>query len=932
MSTCLRIFLLILVLLIALPGSATPPPSERAAQALANLQRASENPWRDIWLENRIRWLTGGHLDLGSTDPVEAGQRFLAAHGSVLGLADPAQETRLRSTKRGKTLTRLDYDQIYGGRRVIDGRLVLTVDDSGVLCSLHSSIKPITKTVRRSILLVVPDDVVRTVSEALKIQSLRGPVSRELAVLVENGEPREVWEVRIPSTRPLGDFIVLVDAATGRLLRKRDVLWRLDGTGRVFDPNPVVTLRNTSLKDEADAADAVPQNAYRTVTLRDIDPSGVLRGPYVSVSDTFNQAREPSLLFFYNRSDERFEQVMVYFHIDRSRRYLESLGYTSILDFPLTVVAIASDEDQSYYSSFSKQLTYGTGGVDDAEDADIIIHEYGHAIQDDQIPGFGASDEALAIGEGFGDYWAFSNDSDGTFNREIIADWDAVAYSTADPPYLRRVDEDLRYPNDLVHQEHEDGRIWSRALYDIWNVLGKTITDTLVIESHFALSPDATFFDGALAIYQTDRRLYGGAHLQQIFTAFDARGLAAATLSKSRLIVTAGETVPVSVRDAVLGGPASLRWEQIAGPPAVNRIATSDMLSFVAPDPPDEGLMVDLVFRLYVERNGSIISHNDLSVTVLDRSIPFDAPPLSAAIPDNFVQGLTRTIEITESGPVSEIVVYIEVEHTYRGDLQVELTSPFGVISTLLPASDDPGSGLELLLHADETAENGEELRPFLGQETQGAWTLKVSDIAAADTGSLRHWALGIRTVGSSPEKPTPISIDLRNESPLYREEFESTDLTETGFIAYPGGLDASHPPGRAQLGTPTWGDFGGQYQQSLLLSAAPSEVITVVLDPTHAIPTEEETLLSVRVSSSGAGVTVAVALVEQSFDGSIGYVSPIDSAVFQDSWTTLNTYFSPTSGGVLPVLQIANITGTEEVSVAFDDLVIYPVRVIRDE
>jgi Zn-dependent metalloprotease len=44
--------------------------------------------------------------------------------------------------------------------------------------------------------------------------------------------------------------------------------------------------------------------------------------------------------------------------------------------------------------------------VDDAEDADVIVHEYGHAIQADQVPGFGAGGDAGGMGEGFGDYLA----------------------------------------------------------------------------------------------------------------------------------------------------------------------------------------------------------------------------------------------------------------------------------------------------------------------------------------------------------------------------------------------------------------------------------------------------------------------------------------------------------------------------------------------
>ena len=36
----------------------------------------------------------------------------------------------------------------------------------------------------------------------------------------------------------------------------------------------------------------------------------------------------------------------------------------------------------------------------------MIWHEYGHAIQDDQVPDFGSTHQGGAIGEAFGDYMA----------------------------------------------------------------------------------------------------------------------------------------------------------------------------------------------------------------------------------------------------------------------------------------------------------------------------------------------------------------------------------------------------------------------------------------------------------------------------------------------------------------------------------------------
>ena len=64
-------------------------------------------------------------------------------------------------------------------------------------------------------------------------------------------------------------------------------------------------------------------------------------------------------------------------------------------------------------NSFSRRqarlhIRFGKGGVDDAEDAEVIVHEYGHAVHDAQVPGFGSSLDAGSIGESFGDYLAVS--------------------------------------------------------------------------------------------------------------------------------------------------------------------------------------------------------------------------------------------------------------------------------------------------------------------------------------------------------------------------------------------------------------------------------------------------------------------------------------------------------------------------------------------
>ena len=260
-------------------------------------------------------------------------------------------------------------------------------------------------------------------------------------------------------------------------------------TASVFWVNPVQDLRDESLTDQKDSAGAVPAAAYHQVTLTHLAGTGFLEGDYVRVrNDTGPSAYSPENDFTYTRDDDRFEQVMAYFWITEAQLYLQRLGFTgpkAILENGIDVRINQWGQDNSYFWDKHHVLRFGKGGVDDAEDAEVILHEYGHAIQGDQQPGFGPGLESGSIGEGFGDYFAvsFGNAFTGnTFEPACVMDWDATFYTSAVPHCLRRLDENLHYPADLDGEVHDDGRIWSRALWDIRLALGNVKADTIILQ------------------------------------------------------------------------------------------------------------------------------------------------------------------------------------------------------------------------------------------------------------------------------------------------------------------------------------------------------------------------------------------------------------------------------------------------------------------
>lgn len=327
---------------------------------------------------------------------------------------------------------------------------------------------------------------------------------------------------------------VLVTMFTSGVLAGKAGPGTTTGTGQVFLPNPVAYLGDQSLTDQKDADYPALQPAYKVVTLTNLDGSGYLHGDWANIlNETGNPAFSSTNTFMYARNDDRFEQVMAYYWVTEAQNYIQGLGFGSKYppinmesqDIRVNQIGI----DNSYSWDKHDILRFGKGGVDDAEDAEVILHEYGHAIQDSQMTpfGFGGSVEAGSIGEGFGDYFAVtvSDVISPTADPACVADWDSVSYTSATPHCLRRVDTDLHYPADLNGRVHHDGQIWSRALWDIRNSLGNVKADTIILQAQFSFAPDTSMPAAAQATVDTAEELYNHSTAMTVRKAFVDRGI-----------------------------------------------------------------------------------------------------------------------------------------------------------------------------------------------------------------------------------------------------------------------------------------------------------------------------------------------------------------------------------------------------------------------
>jgi len=509
---------------------------------------------------------------------------FLAGKAEEFKLPSGLSNLKLVATKKSLLGTHYYFQQLLSGIDVDRATIVVSTDSKGRVTSVHDAIVPVptNKVARANKAEVKKEDAFKTAWAALgaQVEPNKGLYGEPKAMLTYTPDAsgfRLAYSVEMYVVRKResgesepGLWRVLIDAVSGEVIGKPEKLsangkhggpesyqkqageWNeaiqkfeshqaanktlvadttpsqtVDGTGLVFDPDPMSILQNTSLTDTspANAFDA----AYTTVVLRDITKRGnkyFLEGPWVRIEDFEAPNTAPSTTNDGNwkakRGDNAFNDVMTYYHIDQSQRYIQSLGFTSIqaLSMPADSDGFGGT-DNSHYLSDINSISFGHGCIDDNEDADVILHEYGHAITNGINPAWGGGD-SRAIGEGFGDYWAetssFAKANGSTFQLFRVFDWDGVGCWGG-----RRLDikpTDATYDPSQTYTDHEDighgvqsDELWSTPLYQAHLQLREAgipreEIDKIVLESMFGVGANFTMRQLADRVVHTAQTLF----------------------------------------------------------------------------------------------------------------------------------------------------------------------------------------------------------------------------------------------------------------------------------------------------------------------------------------------------------------------------------------------------------------------------------------
>lgn len=512
---------------------------------------------------------------------------FVAQRAESYGL-DPTLADLGPATQRESLLgTHYRFPQLLDGLPVEHGEVIVSVAADGHVYRAYNNYYPLTS---RPALPAHIDRDAAFDAAWLRLNArgdLLADPQAHLLWTVEAGTPQLIWRVELALDAPYGGWELAVDATTGAVTALRDAnLYRVEddftratpderigaldgpagdradafarfaareiatpptrgdratGSGVVFDPDPRATLLNDNLQDNSPASAFT--GAYFTRTLLDITFSGGLyrvTGPWVDIINWDSPNTPPSTTTDGNwtatRGNNAFNDAMTYFMLDQNQRYMQGMGFTGASGIQEGPIGTDTDgfggADNSFYQPSSNRLSFGHGCVDDSEDSDVMLHEYGHAINYSINSSWGGGDTG-AMGEGFGDYWAgsysWSTPNGEVYHPEWVFSWDG--HGTGNQCWSGRLLNKLNLvynhsTNYGAHQSIPGGisdELWSTPLFQslisLTGDFGQTrdSVDQIILEAQFGIGFGPKMRDMANAIVATAQALQPGQPHASVF-------------------------------------------------------------------------------------------------------------------------------------------------------------------------------------------------------------------------------------------------------------------------------------------------------------------------------------------------------------------------------------------------------------------------------
>jgi len=738
-------------LALSLAACATTDDGARSAsdrdQALQELQRRAGAP---IALEVgdtgdvRVLAMTPGFAVPGhASDPAVAAMDFLIAHHAVFQLdaTDASQFAVTRVDRdRAGDIRHVTLNRVFNGAPVFQGAITIHMDaGNGVFRVLGDGSYHIAPPTNR--LMLSPSEAAMAAGRALGVEvspvlaesddqravftstGMLDPIHVDRTVVhVAPSDDRFAYQTTVSwldDQKQQHDELALVDAESGVALGRYSLVNTF--TGRVFNANAQATANMTTDTRTVVSFDGNPAASpigwvgtgrttvgNNAVACTDLDHNNACGSteiqptanasnsfdfPFDPLQDAFNFKGAAVANAFFLVNDFHDRTYLLGFNESAGNFQTSNFGNGGAQNDEVQVDAqdgaginnanFATPPDGSKPRMQMFLFTLNGGAQEDGDfDTSVIFHENTHGLSNRLVGGgstgclFGL--QSGGMGEGWSDFMAAS-----FLDNPVIGAY-VSGNATAGVRLFSMANSPLTYHDvetEALSEVHDVGELWAATLWDLRNgvngvgALGVAVTEQLVV-SGMKLTPcSPTMLQARDAILQADVNINAGANRCTIFAAFAHRRMGAGAQSPNdNSTVT---IIPSSDTPVECGGTG-----------------------------------------------GNFVTRDFIST---------DVPK---AIPDNDFNGVASVINVPAGIPDQlRVTVDVNITHPQRGDLLIQVISPFG---EALALSSRAGGTNFVVTGADISAVLTSSTTP------SGQWRLFVQDLARKRTGTINSFALHI--------------------------------------------------------------------------------------------------------------------------------------------------------------------------------------------
>ncbi len=356
-------------------------------------------------------------------------------------------------------------------------------------------------------------------------------------------ELRLVYEQRVRMQNPPGNWFTLVDAHSGEVLWRHNIVrhtisGHATGDVHLITPtDPLVPASFANLNVDVGGSVVITNSLghYASPASGTVTVSSSLSGPFCQVFNDIppaaafsTPATDPATAdIAWSSANSSDAERDAFFHVNVAHDFTKSVdpSFTG-MDYPVPTRVNINATCNAFWDGVGVNFfRMGGGCANTASIADVVYHEYGHGINDQLY---------VAGGSGGGMYNGALHEGMADVNATLVQDDPDIGKGFRGPgTILRTVDNTKRFPED-DGEAHVAGLIIGGAFWDLRQSIGLPATVRL---AHFAKYgiPDDVFDNGVamseyfietLIVDDDDANLANGTpHYTQIADAFNAHGI-----------------------------------------------------------------------------------------------------------------------------------------------------------------------------------------------------------------------------------------------------------------------------------------------------------------------------------------------------------------------------------------------------------------------